>query len=133
MNLKEARTYRAAIETAAQSLNDKTASTAPGLYPKLKGKGMAVEAGTRINWNGQVKRAAVTLWDREDQDPDHAPGLWEDIDYVGGVRRIPAVITAGLAFALDELGYWTDGGTYKSLLEANVWTPEENPRGWEKQ
>jgi hypothetical protein len=35
-----------------------------------------------------------------------------------------------LAFAKDELG-WREDVLYKSLIDANVWTPEAYPSGWE--
>lgn len=132
MNRAEALRLRAIIETAAASLDDKTASTAPTLFPRLKQDGSLIEAGTRINHNGSIKRAAVDLWDTADNSPDNAPTLWEDILYRDGYRIIPDIITAGTAFALDELGWW-DNKLYKSLLEANVYTPEQYPRGWELQ
>ena len=132
MNRAEALRLRAIIETAAASLDDKTASTAPTLFPRLKQDGSLIKAGTRINHNGSIKRAAVDLWDTEANNPDNAPTLWEDILYRDGYRIIPDVITAGMAFALDELGWWGDK-LYKSLLSANVYTPEQYPNGWELQ
>ena len=132
MNRAEALRLRAIIETAAASLDDKTASTAPTLFPRLRQDGSLIKAGTRINYNGSIKRAAVDLWDTEANNPDNAPTLWEDILYRDGYRIIPDVITAGTAFALDELGWWGDK-LYKSLLSANVYTPEQYPNGWELQ
>lgn len=132
MNRAEALRLRAIIETAAASLDDKTASTAPTLFPRLKQDGSLIKAGTRINHNGSIKRAAVDLWDTADNSPDNAPTLWEDILYRDGYRIIPDVITAGTAFALDELGWWGDK-LYKSLISANVYTPEQYPNGWELQ
>lgn len=132
MNRAEALKLRAIIETAAASLDDKTASTAQTLFPRLKQDGSLIKAGTRINHNGSIKRAAVDLWDTADNSPDNAPTLWEDILYRDGYRIIPDVITAGTAFALDELGWWGDK-LYKSLLSANVYTPEQYPNGWELQ
>lgn len=129
---EKARKMRAAMETAAVSLDDATASTAPELFPRLKGDGSLVKAGTRICWGGTLKRAAVDLWDNAENTPDVAPTLWEDIDYRDGYRVIPSVITAGTAFAMDELGWWGDA-LYKSKLAANVYTPEQYPAGWEVQ
>ena len=130
MTRAEAIRLRAAMEKAAESLDDRTASGAPDLFRRMTGSGSLVEAGTRINWNGTVKKAAAALWDREDQDPDHAPELWADLDYVDGIRKIPDVITAEQAFALDELG-WRGGVVYRSLQNGNVWLPEIYPAGWE--
>lgn len=127
---EKARKMRAAMETAAVSLDDATASTAPELFPRLKGNGSLVKAGTRICWGGKLKRAAVDLWDNAENTPDAAPTLWEDVLYRDGIRIIPEVITAGLAFAKGEKGWWGDV-LYTSTLDANVWTPADYPTGWE--
>ena len=132
MTRAEALRLRAIVEQAAASLDDQTVSTAPTLLRKLKQDGKLVSAGTRINWGGTVKRAAVDMWDTAENTPDAAPTLWEDIDYRVGYRVIPVTITATAAFALGELGWW-DGKVYKSLLAANVYTPEQYPAGWEEQ
>ena len=132
MTRAEALRLRAIVEQAAESLDDQTVSTAPTLLRKLKQDGKLVSAGTRINWGGTIKRAAVDLWDTAGNTPDAAPTLWEDIDYREGYRVIPPVITAGTAFAMDELGWW-GGKLYKSKLTANVYTPEQYPAGWEEQ
>ena len=128
-HIKNARRLRPIVEQASTSLDDKTASEAAALFPRLKGDGSLIKAGTRINWHGTIKRAAVDLWDTEENDPDHAPTLWEDIAYREGLRIIPAVITAGAAFALGEIGWWNDA-KYKSLMNTNVYTPEQYPAGW---
>ena len=129
MKKKEALRIRAIIEQASASLDDKTASEAAMLSPKLKHDGSLIKAGTRINWNGTLKRAAVDLWDTEENNPDNAPALWEDIAYRQGIRIIPDVITAGMAFAKGERGWWGDA-LYESLTDANVYTPDTWPDGW---
>jgi hypothetical protein len=128
--LENARTYRKAIIAAVPSLDDKTASTSAELFPRLSEDGALVKAGTRINWHGILKRAAADLWDTAENNPDNAPTLWEDIEYRNGFRIIPKNITTGLAFAKDECGWWGDV-LYKSIIDANVWTPEAYPSGWE--
>lgn len=130
MKRAEALRLRAIVEQAASSLDDKTASTAGMLFPKLKQDGALIKAGTRINWNGKLKRAAVDLWDTQENNPANAPDLWEDIAYRDGYRIIPATITAGTAFSLDECGWWGDT-LYRSKLAANVYTPEQYSAGWE--
>ena len=128
--LDTARAMRRVIEQGAAVLDDRTVSTAPEALPRLRQDGSLIKAGKRVNWNGTIKRAAVDLWDTAENTPDAAPALWEDIGYREGYRIIPETITAGTAFAMDELGWW--GGTlYRSLLDANVWTPDANPSGWE--
>lgn len=130
--VEEARAWRAQLETALPVVPDKEASACVDLYPVLKQDGSLIKAGTRINWNGWLKQAAVDLWDIEENDPDHAPALWIKIEYKDGVRVIPDPITAGEVFKMDELGWW-DGNIYKSKLAANAYTPEQHPDGWELQ
>ena len=117
-------------DAGRRMVDDQTASVAPEMFDALTGGGALVKAGTRINWMGVLKRAAVDLWDSAENSPDNAPTLWEDIAYREGYRIIPEVITSTLAFALDEIGWWGDK-LYKSLLDANVYTPEQYPAGWE--
>lgn len=130
MDLKEkARKMRAAMETAAVSLDDATASTAPELFPRLKGNGSLVKADARICWGGSLKRAAVDLWDNAENTPDAAPTLWEDVPYRDGIRIIPETITVGLAFAKGEQGWWGDVLMRSVYDGENVWTPEQYPAG----
>ena len=128
--VEKARKMRAVMETAAVSLDDATASTAPELFPRLKGDGSLVKAGTRICWVGTLKRAAVDLWDNAENTPDVAPTLWGDVLYRDGIRIIPEIITVGLSFAKGEQGWWGDV-LYASTIDANVWTPDAYPAGWE--
>ena len=130
MTRNEALRLRAIVEQAAASLPDKEASEGAALFPRLKQDGSLIKAGTRINWRGTIKRAAVDLWDTDANNPDNAPTLWENIAYRQGYRIIPATITAGAAFAKDECGWWGDV-LYKSLIASNVWTPDAYPAGWE--
>ena len=127
--LHTARKYREIILSAMESVDDKTASEAPDLLARLDQNGKLVKAGTRINWNGVVKRAMVDLWDTAENNPDNAPSLWENIEYKDGYRIIPETITASGAFAFGEIGWWKDD-KYESLINANVYTPEQYPAGW---
>ena len=128
---QEAQTIRGFIETAAEGLDDATASQAPTLFPSLKEDGSLVKSGTRINWNGVVKRAAVDLWDTETNNPDNVPTLWENLAYIDGIRIIPEVITVGTAFSKGEQGWW-NGALYESQADNNVWTPDAYPAYWEE-
>lgn len=134
MKLSEARALRALLVAASANVDDRTASTAPKAFPRLRGGGELIAAGTRICWpvDGRtcIKRAAVDLWDTAENTPDAAPTLWEGIAYRDGERIIPETITAGTAFAEGELGWWGDV-LYRSKQDANVWTPDAYPDAWE--
>ena len=127
--LAAARRWRKYIEKAVQSLDDKDASEVPTLFPRLKQDGSLVRAGTRICHNGEVKKAAVDLWDTADNSPDNAQTLWETLDYKDGYRIIPSVITVTGAFAKGERGWW-NGKLYESKVGSNVYTPEQYADNW---
>lgn len=129
--IDEARKLRLAMIAAAPALDDATASTAPEMFPRLKENYTLVKAGTRINWHGIVKKATVDLWDTAENNPDNAPTLWADLPYKDGYRVIPETITVTAAFAKDEYGWW-GSVLYKSLVDSNVYTPEQYSDNWEK-
>ena len=129
MTRKEAEVFISRIVKMRDYADDSLASRVVDLYPTLKEDGELVPAGTRINWNGQIKRNTVDIWDRTENNPDNAPTLWEDINYREGYRIIPEVITVSAVFAKDECGWWGDE-LYKSLIDNNTWTPAEYATGW---
>jgi hypothetical protein len=116
---------------SAVEMDDVNASSLPEMFPMLKGDGSLVSHGTRINWNGQLKKAAVDLWDTAENNPDNAPALWEDINYTNGYRTIPEVITVTTAFYDGEKGWWKDA-VWESLQNNNVWNPDQFAAGWKK-
>lgn len=131
MTREQAIAFRKLVELGSQSINDKTVSTAPDVLPRMAYSGELIKIGTRINWNGAIKRAAVDLYDTEQNNPDNAPTLWEDVLYRLGIRVIPETSSPGLAFSKGERGWWGDD-IFESTIDGNVWTPESHPDGWKK-
>lgn len=131
MTRGEAKKLLEAFKTLRNEATDQIASLSVMAYPTLKGNGELIKVGTRINFDGKLLRATVDLWDTEENNPLNALGLWEEIQYKEGYRIIPEVITVGTAFAKDECGWWEDA-LYKSLLDANVYTPSAYPSGWQE-
>lgn len=130
MTETQARALRQILVNGSASLTDAAVSMAPECLDRMTYDGSLINHGTRINWGGTIKRSAVDLWDREDNDPDHAPTLWEDVLYRKGYRIIPATITVGLAFSSGEIGWWGDV-LYRSKVDNNVYTPDQYAANWE--
>ena len=128
-HMERARKLRRLIVKAAQSLDDRDASAGPEMFEGMKYGGSLIPSGTRVNWYGVLKQAAVDLWDTEGNNPDNAPALWQDIAYRNGIRIIPQSITVTEAFSKGECGWWNDM-KYESLMDENVYTPEDYPAGW---
>lgn len=127
--IEEAREWRKKQETGAAALADREASMLVDMVPGMKYDGSLIEARTRIKWGKRLKVAAVSLWDREENNPENAPGLWEDIMYVDGVRVIEENMSAAKAFAYLEEGWWKER-VYISLMAGNTYTPEIAPKQW---
>lgn len=130
MTEKQARKIRETLLAASAKMTDAEVSEAPDMLARMTYDGSLIKNGTRINWGGHIKRAAVDVWDREDQTPEAAPDLWEDVMYRDGIRIIPEHITVGLAFSTGELGWWGDK-LYRSKTDNNVYTPAEYPDNWD--
>ena len=130
MTETQARAIRQILVNESASLTDAAVSMAPECLDRMTYDGSLIKHGTRINWGGEIKRAAVDLYDREDQDPAHAPTLWEAVMYRLGYRIIPETITVGLAFSEGEISWWGDK-LYRSKIDSNVYTPAQYPDNWE--
>lgn len=133
MTRDEALRIRAQVEAGAAALPDAEASVEPSLTRTMRYDGSLIRAGTRVNWYGVLKRAKVDLWDTEQNNPDNAPTLWDDVLYRDGIRVIPGVIPAGLAFSFGEIGWWGDvlKRSIRPGEKTNVHTPDEAPELWE--
>ena len=132
MTRSEAQKLIADIVKLREAATDAQASLTVSVYPTLKQDGSLIKSGTRINHNGMIIRAAVDLYDTETNSPENAPTLWEALNYKDGYRIIPEVITVGTAFSKGELGWW-NGELYESLVNSNVYTPDQYAPNWSKQ
>ena len=132
MTRSEAQKLITDIVKLREAATDTQASLAVSVYPTLKQDGSLIKSGTRINHNGTIIRAAVDLYDTETNSPENAPTLWEALNYKEGYRIIPEVITVGTAFSKAELGWWNNE-LYESLVDSNVYTPDQYAPNWSKQ
>ena len=132
MTRSEAQKLIADIVKLREAATDAQASLTVSVYPTLKQDGSLIKSGTRINHNGTIIRTAVDLYDTETNSPENAPTLWETLNYKDGYRTIPEVITVGTAFSKGELGWWNDE-LYESLVDSNVYTPDQYAPNWSKQ
>ena len=132
MTRSEAQKLIADIVKLREAATDAQASLTVSVYPTLKQDGSLIKSGTRINHNGTIIRATVGLYDTETNSPENAPTLWEALNYKDGYRIIPEVITVGTAFSKGELGWWNDE-LYESLVDSNVYTPDQYALHWSKQ
>ena len=132
MTEKQAKVLRSVLVQGGASLSDAVISTAPEACRRMKYDGALIPNGTRIYWpeDGKIYKNGSDLWDREEFNPKNSPESWSEIMYQDGIRIIPQKIEVSTQFAKDELGWWGND-LYKSLVDNNVYTPEEYPDNWE--
>ena len=103
------KTLFADIERLRNGATDAVALTAATVYPRLKGNGSLVKACTRINWNGNLYRATVDLWDTAENTPDNAYNLWERINETHSGTLDDAIPYNG-NMVLENGKYYTQDG-----------------------
>lgn len=132
LTLEEVQKVTLRKQVNSLDIDDATASRMVDFYPTLSdfASGALIAAKTIVNYNGTLKRAAVDLWNQDENNPGNAPTLWEDISYKDGIRIAPETFTSTNYAALDEL-MWFGDHIYKSKMAGNVYTPEQAPNAWE--
>ena len=138
----EALKIRAILEEAMQTtaLSDQKASQAPTLFPSFKSLLKSNKTFTQEDVNNRFRfiynnKMYVVIQPhtmQENWTPDTAISLYETIDYVDGIRIIQTYITSANPFSKDEIGIDANGIKWRSLVDFNVYTPEQYANNWEQ-
>ena len=139
MKRSEALKMRRMIERFAENTtaDNKTAYEGRFLFGEKRGDkafwdGRLIRTGTRIRWNNMLMAAAVDIWAYPENDPDHAPNLWETIEYKDGYRVLSAPITVSNPVQPGER-CWENGVLYECVAKvANTYRPSEYMPNWKE-
>lgn len=131
MTRSEAEKYRSAIETAVQSLDDETAETVPTLFPSWEA-GVTYTAGTKVNYGGTVYNILQDHTSQSDWTPDAAPSLFAQVltNADGTPAEWVQPDSTNAYMTGDKVVF--NGKVYESLIDNNVWSPDEYPAGWKE-
>lgn len=135
--LQAAEQLRRAIQIIASGLTDEQALEIPSVYPKYKvGKAYAVgdmlSYGENSVGDPQLYKVVQDHTSQADWMPSNTPSLYEPIglnDNGYPVWSKPS--GAHDAYNMDDIVDY-NGVLYKSLMNGNVYSPDEYPSGWEK-
>lgn len=128
---ERAREYRAKIEAMAQHAPDDAALSEPSLFPQWK-VGIPCTAGRRVQHGGALYRCLQGHTSQADWSPAAAVSLWTKIDAPEiEWPEIRNPITAENPYSKGDKCQ-KNGQKYISLIDTNVWQPEDYPAGWEK-
>lgn len=132
MKRSELYRIRDMIEKAAASLTDDDAMEAPALFPTWEAnKAYAVD--TRVRFEGKLYKCLQAHTSQADWTPDVTPALWTDVAEPGQIPVWRQPTGAQDAYNIGDLVHYPDADSpvYRSLIDANVWSPQDYPQGWE--
>lgn len=123
---------RRMIEKAAVSLTDDDALETPELFPEWA-IGISVTAGDRYRYDGKLYRCNQAHTTQADWAPDATPALWTDVAEPGTIPVWRQPTGAQDAYNTGDKVWYPDVDTtvYESLIDANTWSPEAYPQGWQ--
>lgn len=131
ITIERAKELRAIIEAAILELNqdDVTALGNIELYAMWQ-SGKAYTVGERIQYGDKLYKCVQAHTSQDDWTPDVTPALW----VVVSVEEWPEFIHPTGAHDVynkgDKITY--NGKHYISLIDANAYSPDEYPAGWEE-
>ena len=126
----EAIKYRYSIEGAAALQDDAAALENIDLYPLWKA-GIAVNVGDRYRYGETLYKVIQAHTTQEDWTPDKTPALFVVVSLEEWPEWVQPTGAQDAYNKGDKVTY--KGDHYISLIDGNVWSPEEYPAGWEKQ
>lgn len=118
------------IQTAINYLPDEEAETVTALFPEWE-ENKAYAIGDRVKYNELLYRCVQAHTSQIEWTPDVVPALWTRTstdEWPEWVRPTGAQDAYNKG---DKVTY--KGEHYISLIDANVYSPEEYPAGWEKK
>lgn len=119
------------IEKASTFLSDEDAIAASELFPTWKA-GKAYEVGNRVAYDGKLYKVVQAHTSQSDWTPDKTPALFTEVAKPGEIPVWRQPTGAQDAYNKgDKVHYPTaDDPVYESLIDANVWSPNDYPQGW---
>lgn len=130
--LQQAQAIRASMDNAGTLLTDEQALENKMLY-QLWAVGVTLAADARVRYGDKLYKVLQEHTTQENWTPDATPALYVEVAPAGEYREIRENMLPTEAFALNEIGWWqSEDNLYKSLIDANTYTPDSYPSGWEK-
>ena len=122
---------REIIEKASASLEDTDALDAVELFP-LWAVGVAYSVGERVQYDGKLYKVVQAHTSQADWTPPLVPALFTEVAKPGEIPVWKQPTGAQDAYNKgDKVHYPTaDDPVYESLIDANVWSPNDYPQGW---
>ncbi len=125
-----------ALQMFAQTLTSDEAMEIATVYPKYKvgtnySAGVYITYGTNDVGDVQLYKVVQSHTSQEDWKPNETPTLYEPIGLNAEGYPVWSKPSGGHdAYNIGDIVDY-NGTLYKSLIDGNVYSPEEYPTGWE--
>ena len=121
---------RPVIEAAATSLPDVEAEKAVELFPAWAYP-VSYIVGNRVSYGGKLYKCQQAHTSQADWTPDAVPALWVKVSVEEWPEWVQPTGAHDAYNTGDKVTY--NGKRYVSLIDANVYSQDAYPAGWEEQ
>lgn len=120
------------IDEVSGMLTDDQASDIPQIFPEWA-VDTAYKVDDRRRYAGKLYKCLQAHTSQADWTPDAAPSLWVEIAKPGEIPVWRQPTGAQDAYNTGDKVHYpdADGPIYESLIDANVYSPEAYPAGWQ--
>ena len=127
--LNGAREVRAAMDAAGTQLDDAAALGAMAIYPVWE-IGTAYATNDRRRYGANLYKCVQAHTSQADWTPDATPALWVKVSVEEWPEFVQPTGAHDAYNTGDKVTY--NGKRYISLIDANVYSPDAYPAGWEE-
>ena len=127
--LNGAREVRAAMDTAGAQLDDAAALDAMAIYPAWE-IGAEYAVNDRRRYGANLYKCVQAHTSQADWTPDATPALWVKVSVEEWPEFVQPTGAHDAYNTGDKVTY--NGKQYISLIDANVYSPDAYPAGWEE-
>lgn len=129
-SIEEATQLREELNEISAALTDEEAIERPILFPKWK-EGITYTVGARIRYGGRIFKVLQAHTSTAEWTPSRAPSLFAEIltSEDGEPQEWQQPTSTNAYLTGDKVIY--DGKVYESLIDFNVWRPDQYPQGWQ--
>ena len=133
MTREHALTLRDMLVKASASLSDEDALEAVELFDRWAA-GVDYAADVRVRHEDKLYRCVQAHTSQAGWEPPNVPALWTEVAQPGEIPVWKQPSGAQDAYHKGERVWYPDKDTtiYESLIDANIWSPEAYPQGWEE-
>lgn len=118
------------LSTETEDLTDEDALDVAALYPTWASKiDREVKAGERLWYDGKLYKVIQTHTASNLWTPDHTPAIYTEVSIEEWPEWKRPTGAHDAYNKGDKVTY--NGAHYVSLIDANVYSPDEYPAGWE--